>query len=85
MSKPVQLVDLAITYANVEGDRIQATIPAVPGTISVGRTRTEARENALDALREMLSVPPQRPDAGVAVERVRLRIDVADRDLGRGI
>jgi predicted RNase H-like HicB family nuclease len=44
-----------------EGGWIVARIVEVPGAISQGRTREEARENVIDALRLMLS-----PDDGEA-------------------
>jgi len=40
---------------------VLATIPEVPGAISQGRTREEARENVIDALRTVLT-----PDAQLA-------------------
>jgi predicted RNase H-like HicB family nuclease len=48
---------------------IVARVVEVPGAISQGRTREEARENVIDALRVMLS-----PDAdeGRAAESVEL-------------
>lgn len=42
-----------------EGGWIVARIVEVPGALSQGRTRREARENVIDALRLMLS-----PDEG---------------------
>lgn len=53
---------LRMTIAFEEPDEdgwIVARVVEVPGAISQGRTRTEARENVIDALRLMLS-----PDAG---------------------
>jgi len=45
---------------------VVARIPQLRGAISQGRTREEARENVIDALRELLSVrfgpPPELPD-----------------------
>jgi predicted RNase H-like HicB family nuclease len=42
-----------------------ATIPEVPGAISQGRTREEARTNVIDALRVVLT-----PDEQLAGERI---------------
>ena len=50
--------DLTILYDNGEDGWIVASIPAVPGALSQGRTRAEARENVLDALALMLSPEP---------------------------
>lgn len=52
---------------------IVARIVEVPGAISQGRTRREARENVVDALRLMLS-----PDAGEATdESVELHLQLS--------
>ena len=50
--------DLTILYDQGEDGWIVASIPAVPGALSQGRTRDEARENVLDALALMLSPEP---------------------------
>ena len=55
---------LRLTIAFEEPDEagwIVAQVVEVPGAISQGRSREEARENVIDALRLMLS-----PDAGPA-------------------
>jgi predicted RNase H-like HicB family nuclease len=51
-------VDLTILYEDGEEGWIVASIPAVPGALSQGRNRDEARENVLDALALMLSTEP---------------------------
>jgi predicted RNase H-like HicB family nuclease len=48
-------LDLTIVYEPGEDDWIIASIPEVSGVFSQGRTREEARENVLDALKLMLS------------------------------
>jgi predicted RNase H-like HicB family nuclease len=51
---------LTIAYEQPDDDGwIVAQVVEVPGTLSQGRTREEARENVIDALRLMLS-----PDDG---------------------
>jgi predicted RNase H-like HicB family nuclease len=50
--------DLTILYDKGEDGWIVASIPAIPGVLSQGRTRAEARENVLDALALMLSPEP---------------------------
>src|SRR5450755_2482732 len=65
MSEPLRLT---IVYEDAgDGDGwVVARIPQVRGEISQGRTRQEARENVIDALRELLAVrfglPPELPD-----------------------
>jgi predicted RNase H-like HicB family nuclease len=54
--------DLTILYDQGEDGWIVASIPAVPGVLSQGRTRDEARENVLEALALMLSPEPVEAD-----------------------
>jgi predicted RNase H-like HicB family nuclease len=58
---PEQL-DLTIVYEPEEEGWILASIPEVPGVMSQGRTREEARANVIDALRLMLSPEPRPVD-----------------------
>jgi predicted RNase H-like HicB family nuclease len=59
---------LTITYDEPDEDGwIVARVIEVPGALSQGRTREEARENVLDALRLMLA--PDDDDANVAAGR----------------
>jgi len=70
MSNPLHLT---IVYEkDPDSDWIVASVPAVPGAMSQGRTREEARENVLDALALMLS-----PDPGEKRERELLHLKVA--------
>ena len=56
---------LTITYDEPDEDGwIVARVVQVPGAISQGRTREEARENVIDALRLMLA-----PDDDADVDR----------------
>jgi predicted RNase H-like HicB family nuclease len=75
-------VRLTVIYEPDERGWTRATIPAVPGTISMGRTRHEARDNVLDALREMLAVRVQ-AGQGAVREEVEVRLDLA-RSHNRG-
>lgn len=52
-------LNLTIVYEPGEDGWIVVSIPEVPGVLSQGRTRQEARENVLDALRLMLSPEPR--------------------------
>ena len=66
---------LAIAYDEPDEDGwVVARVVEVPGAISQGRTRSEARENVVDALRLMLS-----PDneAGNADESVELLLQLS--------
>jgi len=65
---------LTVVYERAEHGWTTASIPAVPGTISTGRNRREARDNVIDALREMLASPVEvaegatREDVSVTLE-----------------
>jgi predicted RNase H-like HicB family nuclease len=53
-----ETLDLTILYEDGEEGWIVASIPAVPGALSQGHSREEARDNVLDALALMLSPEP---------------------------
>jgi predicted RNase H-like HicB family nuclease len=67
--------NLTILYDEGDNGWIVASIPAVPGVLSQGRTRQEARENVLDALALMLSAEPV--EAGDERERELLHLITA--------
>jgi predicted RNase H-like HicB family nuclease len=68
-------LNLTIVYEPGEDGWIVVSIPEIPGVLSQGRTRKEARENVLDALRLMLSPEPgQTDDEG---EREALQLTIA--------
>ena len=56
-------LQLTIRFEPGEDDWSIASIPGVPGAISQGRTREEARANVIDALRLMLKPEPDAPPA----------------------
>ena len=59
---------MTITYDEPDEDGwIVARVTEIPGAISQGRSREEARDNVIDALRLMLS--PDDGDANVASGR----------------
>jgi predicted RNase H-like HicB family nuclease len=58
----VRELDLTIVYESGEDGWIIASIPEVAGAFSQGRTRDEARENVIDALKLMLSPEPRAAD-----------------------
>jgi predicted RNase H-like HicB family nuclease len=72
---PMPKLDLTIVYEDGEEGFIVSSIPAVPGVLSQGRTREEARENVLDALALMLS--PEPVEAGDERERESLHLTVS--------
>ncbi len=49
-------LQLTIVYEQGEDGWVVASIPEVPGAHSQGRTRAEARENVIDALRGLLEL-----------------------------
>jgi predicted RNase H-like HicB family nuclease len=63
---------LTIRYEAGEDGWIVASVPQVPGALSQGRTREEARANVLDALRLMLS-----PEPGETGESESLELKIA--------
>ena len=54
-------LQLTIRFEAGEDGWIIASIPEVPGALSQGRTREEARANVIDALRLMLTPEPDAP------------------------
>lgn len=67
-----ETLDLTILYEDGDEGWIVASIPAVAGALSQGRSREEARENVLDALALMLS-----PEPGEKREHELLHLKVA--------
>jgi predicted RNase H-like HicB family nuclease len=67
-------LSLTIVYEPDEDGWIMVSIPEVPGVLSQGRTREEARENILDALRLMLSPEPSEADDQRDREALQLTI-----------
>ena len=76
MSTSSDPLRLTVVYERDEQGWTTATIPAVPGTISMGRNRREARDSVLDALREMLASPVEIPD-GATREDVSVTLELA--------
>jgi predicted RNase H-like HicB family nuclease len=60
-----ETLQLTVRFEDAGEGWVLATIPEVPGAISQGRTREEARENVIDALRVVLT-----PDEQLAGERI---------------
>jgi predicted RNase H-like HicB family nuclease len=67
--------DLSFTIVYEDGGEgwIMATVREVPSAMTQGRTKAEARENIIDALRLMLSPEPEpEPDTSVDSEMLPL-------------
>lgn len=74
-SRPNAKVELSVRYEPAENGWLTASIPSVPGTISIGRTRAEAREDVLDAFAEMLvTVPDAHELEASQIDRVELEL-----------
>jgi predicted RNase H-like HicB family nuclease len=54
-----EAINLTIRYEDGGDGWVLATIPEVPGAISQGRTRAEARANVIDALQTVLTPDDQ--------------------------
>jgi predicted RNase H-like HicB family nuclease len=65
---------VTIVYEPGEDGWVIAWVPEVAGVFSQGRTREEARENVLDALRLMLSPLPRSADDGREREALHLTL-----------
>jgi predicted RNase H-like HicB family nuclease len=76
MSPRDDAFELTIAYEPAEAGWVTASVPALPGAISAGRNRDEARSNVLDALRTMLSAPPEKARTA-ETESVRVRLELA--------
>ncbi len=74
MSLVPEQLDLTIVYEPGEEGWILASIPAVPGVFTQGRTREEARTNVIDALRLMLSPATSAVDDRLEREALHLTI-----------
>jgi predicted RNase H-like HicB family nuclease len=59
MMRVTQTLSLTVHFEDAGNGWVLATIPEVPGAISQGRTREEARENVIDALRTVLTPDDQ--------------------------
>jgi hypothetical protein len=67
-------ISISIIYEPVEDGWVQARIEGIPEVITAGRTKNEARELVLDALREyLLSIRGN----GDAVDRELLDLQIA--------
>jgi predicted RNase H-like HicB family nuclease len=67
-------IELAILHEDGTDGWIIASIPTVPGVLTQGRTRREARKNVLDALALMVSPEPDSRDDERDRELLRLTL-----------
>ena len=71
-------IQLTIQFEDAGDGWIMAQIPEVPGAISQGRTRAEARDNVIDALRGILELRfGEHPAAESAVDSESLLLTIA--------
>jgi predicted RNase H-like HicB family nuclease len=71
-------VDFTISFDRPDGEGwIVARVLEVPGAISQGRTREEARENVLDALRTVLTPDEELAGEASGSDREHLRFTAA--------
>jgi predicted RNase H-like HicB family nuclease len=71
-------VDFTIAFDNPdEAGWIVARVLEVPGAVSQGRTRGEARENVLDALRTVLTPDEDLAGEAAVADREHLRFTAA--------
>lgn len=56
MASVSETLNLTIVYEDAGDGWVLARVPQVRGAISQGQTRAEARDNVIDALRELLEV-----------------------------
>jgi predicted RNase H-like HicB family nuclease len=68
-------LQMTIRYEDGEDGWVIANIPEVPGAISQGQTREEARANVIDALRLMLK--PEHSTDGAAQSSEPLQLTIA--------
>jgi len=89
MARPRTTVDITIRYDPAGNGWMTASIPSLPGTTSMGRTRAEARVNVLNALAARLAVAPDAAPVRRGREE-RLRLDlglirILDQGHGRAL
>ncbi len=76
VGEPLEM-EFSIVYENIENGWVMASIPEMPGAISQGRTREEARDNVRDALRELLLHRATARTPSDVGDREALRVTIA--------
>ena len=78
VSTITELLDLTIVFEPDEEGWIVASIPKLPGVHSQGKTREEARENVIDALRDVLALRfGEHPSVGNTADSETLQLVIA--------
>jgi predicted RNase H-like HicB family nuclease len=72
-----ETVRLTVRFEDAGEGWVMATIPEVPGAISQGRDRDEARENVIDALRVVLTPDEQLAGADLGENAEPLELTIA--------
>ena len=75
MTQPLRLT---IVYEQGEDGWVVASIPEVPGAHSQGKSREEARANAIDALRGILELRFGQHSPAVAADAELLELVIGD-------
>ncbi len=73
-----EAINLTIHYEDAGDGWVLATIPEVPGAISQGRTRAEARANVIDALQTVLTPDDQFAASSNSADDELLTLTVAE-------
>lgn len=73
-----EAINLTIRYEDAGNGWVLATIPEVPGAISQGRTRAQARTNVIDALQTVLTPEDQLTGDSSTADDELLRLTVAE-------
>lgn len=73
-----EAINLTIHYEDAGNGWVLATIPEVPGAISQGRTRAEARTNVIDALQTVLTPDDQLTGSASSADDELLKLTVAE-------
>ena len=71
-------INLTIHYEDAGDGWVLATIPEVPGAISQGRARAEARANVIDALQTVLTPDKQLAGQPSAADDELLTLTVSE-------
>jgi predicted RNase H-like HicB family nuclease len=72
-----ETLQLTVRFEDAGEGWVLATIPEVPGAISQGRTRAEARENVIDALRVVLTPDEQLAGEPIDADAEPLELTIA--------
>jgi predicted RNase H-like HicB family nuclease len=73
-----EAINLTIHYEDAGDGWVMATIPEVPGAISQGRTRAEARASVIDALQTVLTPDDQVTGGSSSADDERLTLTVPE-------